>query len=145
MKKFIAAVLLILLFAVLTGCSQGAVSGAKHQDSGSLPYVQEGTSNPDNSGNDHSGIAGEQNNSKENGEADGIITDSGRYVGQIDNNFIEIKISGVPDELAAKSFMLAYDYNEEFQRLNLQIEEVIKFRYTVNEHGQPVIFEITRL
>lgn len=137
MKKFVVAVLLLLVFAVLAGCSQGTESGANHQDSGSPSSVQEGISDPDNTGNEQSGI--------ENGEADGIMTDSGRYVGQIDNNFIEIKISGVPDQLAAKSFMLAYDYNEEFQKLDLQTGEVIKFRYTLNEHGQPVIFEITRL
>jgi hypothetical protein len=74
-----------------------------------------------------------------------IKTDSGRYVGQIDSNFIEIKISGVPDEKAAKSFKLSDEIKANFEEYELETEDNIKFNYIENENGNNVIVSIEKL
>jgi hypothetical protein len=71
--------------------------------------------------------------------------DSGRYVGQIDNNSIEIKISGVPDTIAAKAFRLSEEVKVKFNNYGLKTGDQIRFTYSLNEHGQGVITEITKL
>lgn len=72
-------------------------------------------------------------------------TDTGRYSGRADSNFIEIKISGVPEEMSYRMFMLSEELKKDFDSLNFQIDEVVKFNYIVNEHDQQVIFQITRI
>ncbi len=74
-----------------------------------------------------------------------LKTDSGRYVGLADNNFFEVKISGVPDEKAAKVFMISDKIRSRFEILNLQSEEEIKIKYIQNEFGQNVVQEISKL
>jgi len=74
-----------------------------------------------------------------------LKTDSGRYVGLADNNFFEVKISGVPDDIAAKVFMISDKVRTKFETLNLQTEEEIKIKYIENEHGQNVIQDIERI
>ncbi|MEN6324727.1 MAG: hypothetical protein ABFD18_00750 [Syntrophomonas sp.] len=74
-----------------------------------------------------------------------LKTDSGRYVGLADNNFFEIKISGVPDEKAAKVFMISDKIRTRFEILNLQPEEEIKIKYIQNENSQNVVQEIEKL
>ena len=71
-----------------------------------------------------------------------MLTDSGTYQGQADSNFIEIAISGVPEENAAKVFMLSPDLKESFEELGLEGGEVILFQYYINENEQNVIMEI---
>jgi len=71
--------------------------------------------------------------------------DSGRYVGQIDNNSIEIKISGVPDSIAAKAFRLSEEVKVKFARYALKTNDQIRFTYSLNEYGQGVITEIIKL
>lgn len=83
---------------------------------------------------------------KENasGSAD-IKWDSGRFVGRIDNNFVEIKISGVPDKAAAKSFMLDNKIKESFESYGLKSGDNIKIAYIFNKNNQPVIVRIEKL
>jgi hypothetical protein len=69
-------------------------------------------------------------------------TDSGRYIGQADNNFFEVKISGVPDEKASMVFMISDKVRTNFESLNLQQGQVIKIKYTPNEYGQNVVDSI---
>ncbi len=80
----------------------------------------------------------------DNNEAD-IRIDSGRFSGRADSNFIEIKLSGVPEEMSYRTFMLSEELKKDFDSLNFQIDEVVKFKYTVNEHDQGVIFDISRI
>lgn len=80
-----------------------------------------------------------------NGNKVEVKTDSGRYQGQADNNFIEIKISGVPDEKATKVFMLSEKVKEKFSELKLKTGDEVKFQYYENEHAQPVIVDITKI
>lgn len=82
------------------------------------------------------------------GIADGqreLKTDSGRYTGQIDNNSIEIKISGTPDKVDARAFQLGAEIKEKFAALDLKTNEDIKFKYYVDQYGRSVITEIEPL
>lgn len=86
------------------------------------------------------------NSSKESdNESSDVKTDSGRYVGQIDSSSIEIKISGVPDEKAARAFRLSDDVKESFSDYKLESGDVIRFNYFVNEHNQNVIVKIEKM
>lgn len=69
-------------------------------------------------------------------------TDSGRYVGLADNNFFEV--SGVPEEKAAKVFMLTDKVRDKFYSLELESGKVIKINYYTNEHGQNILLDIDR-
>lgn len=70
--------------------------------------------------------------------------DTGRYVGQIDNNSIEIKISGVPEKLAAKAFQLGDEIRDNFSAYQLKTDDEIGFTYVENEN-RPIIIEIHKL
>lgn len=85
------------------------------------------------------------NSQNENESEKDIKTDTGTYQGQIDNNFIEITISGVPEENATRVFMLSDEVKDEFLDMQLIIGEVIKFRYFLNEDEQNVIVGIETL
>jgi hypothetical protein len=75
-----------------------------------------------------------------------LKTDSGRYVGQADNNFFEVKISGIPDdEKASRVFMISDKVRTKFESLNLQQGQVIKIKYIENEHGQNVVDDIEKI
>lgn len=71
-----------------------------------------------------------------------VKTDSGRYNGQIDANSIEIKISGVPDEIDPEVFRLSKTIKAEFNTYKLNTGDTLKFDYLVNEHGQKVITKL---
>ncbi len=85
------------------------------------------------------------NSQNENESEKDIKTDTGTYQGQIDNNFIELTISGVPDENARKIFMLSDELKDKFGDIQLSIGEVIKFRYFIDEAEQNVMVEIETL
>lgn len=76
-----------------------------------------------------------------------ILTDSGTYVGQIDNNSIEIKIkiSGVPEEKAANAFRFTDTSKATFNSLELQEGDTVKFQYYVNEDEQNILISIERI
>lgn len=74
-----------------------------------------------------------------------VNTDSGRYMGQADSNFIEIKISGVPDEMDPVVFMLSDEIKKIFASLELETEDNVKIEYFINEHDQKVIVKIEKI
>jgi len=74
-----------------------------------------------------------------------MLTDSGAYQGRADNNFIEISISGVPEEHETKMFMLSDELKDEFEDLNLEVGAIVRFQYYVGDSGQDVIEEIELL
>jgi hypothetical protein len=74
-----------------------------------------------------------------------IKRDSGRYTGRIDNNFIEIRISGVPEEISARSFMLSEEMKADFDKYGLQENDVVGFSYKTNEHGQNILTELKKI
>ncbi|MDD4347072.1 MAG: hypothetical protein PHZ11_09365 [Desulfitobacteriaceae bacterium] len=74
-----------------------------------------------------------------------VKTDSGRYNGQIDSNSIEIKISGLPEEMEPHAFRLSEPIKERFNDYKLNTGDTIKFNYIVNEYGQTIITDLTIL
>lgn len=74
-----------------------------------------------------------------------LKTDTGSYVGLADNNFFEVKISGVPDEKAYRVFMITDEVRGKFEGLNLQEGDQIKLQYIENEYGQNAVQEIDRI
>ncbi|TYQ17985.1 UNVERIFIED_CONTAM: hypothetical protein Cloal_0380 [Acetivibrio alkalicellulosi] len=63
-------------------------------------------------------------------------TKLGEYVGQIDNNSIEIIVEKTP-----KSFRIE-EVRTEFESLNLDTGDLVKVEYLVNEHNQNIILKI---
>ena len=92
---------------------------------------------------DNSGQTEETNNLSETNQE--ILADSGTYVGQIDNNSIEIKISGVPEEKAAKAFRFTDDSKAIFDGLELQEGDKVKFQYYINEDEQNILVNIEKI
>ena len=75
-----------------------------------------------------------------------IKTDSGSYVGQADNNSIEIRISGVQDnKLAFRVFKISEEVRQTFESLSLKTDDGIKFSYYEQAIGQPVLTKIEKI
>ncbi|NLJ30287.1 MAG: hypothetical protein GX424_01555 [Clostridiales bacterium] len=140
MKKAIIAILLVVLFIIgVLYCSQYVLSQTEGPQKASVsiePTENEAAQTSDLSP-EKPPVALEK--------ASDIKTDSGRYSGQADSNFIEIKISGVPDENAAKVFMLSENLKNEFNDLGLETGDDIKFDYYVNESEQNVLVSIEKI
>ena len=69
-----------------------------------------------------------------------IRTDCGTYVGQIDNNSIEIKVDG-----EAKAFQLSDRVKENFAQLGLQTDDKVVFSYVPRGNEQMMIIDIKKL
>lgn len=76
---------------------------------------------------------------------DEIKIDTGRFNGLSDANFFEVKISGVPDSIPPKMFMLTDDVREKFQNLNLQQDDEIKLHYYENTDGHLIVTDIEKI
>lgn len=132
MKKIILilAILAIMIFGVLFIGQGGFFLHSNIENSQS------------NTGNQQEDGGPSQN---ENESEKDIKTDTGIFQGQIDNNFIEIAISGVPKENATRVFMLSDEVRDEFLDMQLSTGDVIKFQYFLNEDDQNIIVEIMAL
>jgi hypothetical protein len=73
-----------------------------------------------------------------------IKTDSGRFVGQADSNFIEVRISGVPEEIDPRVFRLGDEVKEKFEQYNLETDDEIIFIYISDENGYDVIIDLNK-
>lgn len=144
MKKAVATAILILFTAAsLMGCS----AFSKNKDSGQKPPAAETQNKNTGQAPGENKPAGDAPKSQDSGQSKEpeLKRDSGRYVGQIDNNFIEIKISGVPEHLAARSFMLSEKIKGEFDKYGLKKDDVVQFSYAVNSNQQNVLSEIKKI
>jgi len=74
-----------------------------------------------------------------------IHIDSGKYLGRIDNNSIEVRISGVPEEISPRAFQLSTKVKESFEELGLKPGDEILFKFTYSENSQPVVIEMRKL
>jgi hypothetical protein len=77
-----------------------------------------------------------------------VKTDSGRFLGQIDSNSVEIRKSGVPESSPPEAFQLSEELKEKINDYNLNQDDEIRFKYTLpNEQKseRPVIIEIEKL
>lgn len=87
-----------------------------------------------------------QTEKRENNSSLTIKTDSGSYVGQADNNSVEIRISGVQDnELAFRVFKISEEVRLTFESLSLNKDDQVKFSYYEEDIGQPVLVKIERI
>ncbi|HHT63720.1 MAG: hypothetical protein ACOX4H_12325 [Bacillota bacterium] len=69
-----------------------------------------------------------------------IRTECGTYVGQIDNNSIEIKIDGEP-----KAFQLSDRVKENFAQLGLETDDKVVFSYVPRGNEQMMIIDIKKI
>lgn len=79
-----------------------------------------------------------------NGTAE-MKTDSGKYTGRADSNFIEIQFGGGPDGENFRVFMLSQELKEKFDELGLESGQNVTFDYFVNENKQNVIVKIEKI
>ncbi len=90
----------------------------------------------------------EKNDSATEDEKDNvedIKIETGTFNGLADVNFFEVKISGVPDSIPPKMFMLTDDVREKFQNLNLQQDDEIKIQYYETSDGQLIVTDIEKI
>lgn len=145
MRKIKILLIFIISLMLLTGCSTFTSSADQSDQPNTPPANQEQSA--DNGSEDAENTQGEENSEGNQGTQDNndSKTESGRFAGRADTNFIEIKISGVPEEMSYKTFMLSEELKKEFDSLNLEIDQVLKFKYIMNEQDQGVIIEITKI
>lgn len=69
-----------------------------------------------------------------------IRTDAGTFVGQIDNNSIEIKVNNEP-----KAFQLSERMKENIQQIGLQTDDRVVFSYVPKEKDQLMIIDLKKM
>lgn len=135
-KKGFWVLLFILIAAMLTSC---ALQTSTPSDAGNKDAVI-GLSEKTDVGQDTEG------NNEKNVQEQDIKTDSGTYTGRVDNNSIEIKISGVLDEEHAyRVCQLSDALRENFEALGLAESDPVKFEYYEREQGQPLLTKIEKI
>jgi len=147
MKKICLFVFLMLLINLLSGC--GLPSHLNDEEISS----ENGTQNADvqpTQAQDSQALPGSEEASSVKTESESAPdvayeTDTGVFQGRIDNNFIEIAVSDVQKEETIKVFMLSDEVRQEFDSMELDIGEVVKFQYYKNENEQNVIVKIEKL
>ncbi len=72
-------------------------------------------------------------------------TETGRYNGISDDNILEIKITGVPDPIAGREYIVDDDVIQAVEDLDLEIDEVVKIHYYINEAGDNVLVDIEKM
>ncbi|HHX86940.1 MAG TPA: hypothetical protein GX693_02035 [Firmicutes bacterium] len=135
MKNSIKVLVLLLALALIlaAGCAQSEDDTETPEPGGENGNEVIGDDNEDN-GNE---VVGDGNGNGENeAPSDEVKQDSGTYLGQIDGHTIEIRISGVPEEKDPRAFQLSGKVQEEFESYGFETGDQVKFKYTVQEHGQ---------
>ncbi len=80
--------------------------------------------------------------------AEEAYTDSGRFIGIMVNESIElleVKISGVPEEMASRFFRITDQIWPVVDRLDLEPEEEIIFRYLEDKESDGLVFDLWRI
>lgn len=147
--KIVFVLILALSLFIFTSCSQGEeVPPDEPEESmeNTNPEVEE-----EEKPNSHEEETSEEANEDEPvsieiepQEENEIITDSGSYVGEVDNNHIEIKISGVPEEISARVFRIDADIRNTIQN-EISEDDQVKFKYYLNEDNVGVIVSIEKI
>ena len=143
--EIIFIVILVVFLVVLTGCSQNEENIPSNTE---LDQSEEDleSSNPEEEGEEpvEEVEESQESESKDDEEISDVMTDSGTYVGQVDNNHIEIKISGVPLEIASKVFIADEDIKSTIEE-EIKEEDQVKFEYYLNEDDVGVIVDIEKI
>ncbi len=77
--------------------------------------------------------------------AEDFSIDSGRFMGLAETGLVEVKISGTPDELPARSYRLTTEAAKLVDELALDVEEEILFRYLPDQESDGLIFDLDRI
>jgi hypothetical protein len=72
-------------------------------------------------------------------------TETGRYNGISDDGILEIKISGVPDTIAGRQYIVDDNVMQAVEDLDLTIDEVVRIHYYINEAGDNVLVDIEKM
>lgn len=147
MKRMSLILVLISIIVISSGCNP--FSQSNDTNNPGMPTKQQTEVLPsqeavENTYSDNVQLPSEDTQSDDKSQPE-IKIDTGTYQGQIDSNFIEIAISGVPEENATRVFMLFNELKEKFDEMQLSTGECIKFQYFINEAEQNVIRKIQRL
>lgn len=157
MKKLLTLlVYAALVLALLTSCSEPKNEAAPK----SAETTEKATDDKDNGelnkDNTEQGkdTAPENNNATEDNKnattenkeaAKETKIDSGRFNGLADANFFEVKISGVPDTIEPKVFMLTEEVRQKFENLQLKQDDEIKLYYYETPDGQLAVTDIEKI
>lgn len=133
MKKIALTLMLVVLVAALVACAQPNDAGQEQQDN----------SGPTQNVDDQNAQTPDENNQEEE-PAPELQSASGSYNGQVDNNFIEIKVDGVTENDGAQVFMLSEELKGSFESLNLQSGDQVSFTYFANENGQNLLVTLEK-
>ncbi len=147
MKRISLILVLIFIIVISSGCNLFSQSNSTNNPGMPTKQQTEVLSSQEAVGNTSSdNIQVPSNDTQTDDKSQQEIKiDTGTYQGQIDSNFIEIAISGVPEENATKVFMLFGELKEKFDEMQLSTGEGITFQYFINEAEQNVIRKIQRL
>jgi|GEM_PF-1281017 len=80
--------------------------------------------------------------------AEEAYTDSGRFIGIMVNEsseLLEVKVSGVPEEIGSRFFRVTDQVRTVVNRLDLEPEEEIIFRYQEDEESAGLVFDLWRI
>lgn len=73
-----------------------------------------------------------------------VLEVTGKYVGQVDNNFIELELPDGEGAIRAQVFMLTDEVRDVFSSLDPQTGDPLTLRYTVNESNHHLIQHMER-
>jgi hypothetical protein len=77
--------------------------------------------------------------------ADEELIESGRFIGLTEDGLLELKVSGVPEEMPAKIFAITNEARQVLSDMALEEEEVILIRYINDEATGGLIFDLGRV
>ncbi|KUG03510.1 hypothetical protein ASZ90_019072 [hydrocarbon metagenome] len=117
-----AVLLIILLCTLFAGCS----SNEKPADNNQPP---------------------EQNEPApiDNNDSDELITDTGTFTGRIDDQSIEIHISGVPEDIGYRAFELSEELRQDFDSFGFETGEQVIFKYQAGSEGRRGVIKEIKL
>jgi len=155
--KLIFILILTMSLIIFTSCSQNEEDLSDQPEADQEEEASENSNSDEpvdeveeaqesESDNDEEITNGDEPVSSETEEADEeeIKIDSGTYVGLIDGNHIEIKISGVPEEMASEVFIVDEDVKSIIEE-EIASEDQVKFEYYLNEDDVGVIVDIEKI
>lgn len=74
-----------------------------------------------------------------------VQTDTGKFLGQIDSNSIEIEVSDEAEKAQIQAFQLSEEIKENFSDYKLNTGDQISFSYKTPAEGRPIITEIKKI
>jgi Cu/Ag efflux protein CusF len=72
-------------------------------------------------------------------------TDTGTFIKRVDLNSVEIRISGVPEEIPPRIFLLYETVNESFDSMGFKEGDAVRFIYSKNIENKLIIADIEKM